>query len=992
MTYRPTGVGTLALAVLYCLGGAVGVSQAADPPGAEAPVKIGTVIEKVEPAVVFISTHDQLGKAVGLGTGFVIDADGLVMTNYHVINQAAVARVKFRDGAEMRVVGYRALDPKRDLALLQLEKPPKKLATLPLVRPDNVKSGDSVIAIGHPRGFGFTVTNGIVGAVRTTGEMPEDVQQFLKAEPETRWIQVTAPLGPGNSGGPLLGERGDVIGMNTFIVEQNNLGFALHAEHLVQFAGKKSDTARPLPVPGSLLAPTVNDRSVMDALAAYRRDADDFIARFKRLTTQREKQRLLNENPTLRHVAALQKIVEAQPKSRAAFESLVTICRLTKGGADKAQQTAFRQAVELLSDHHPKEPSMGAFAIELVRAPSDAVRRLQGRVLDAHPEPADRAFACVALAHTLAGDPVTRGRAEAEYQKLFLRAANEFKDVQFGNQVLGDMADQWLFNLLHSNIGHTARDISGKDSAGEAFRLDDYKNKVRLIDFWVNWCPYCREMYPEERFLLEKYKGKPFAILGVNGETPATLRAVEASKTVTWRSWSDGEGGPIAAQWGIESYPTIVLLDDRGVIRLKGNFKGRRLSDLIDRLMLERELALPRDPIAPCSVWNYLDTGVAPPADWTEVKFDDGMWHSGHGPFGYELEEDQYVVGEFGTLIAFGPSPQFKHPTTYFRRPFHVKDVASVKDLILGLLCKAGAAVYLNGREVARRAVLPAAHHSTLADRSGAKSELEWRYYSVDPALLVEGQNVLAAEAHLDSLTANELYFDATLSANGAAKLIHAARDPGNLAQRWALAGLVDVGEAASSAISDLEKFASSDDLELRLRATAALVHLAPARYGPTHPLPDPIAKDKLSQGKEIEGRKRLAAEFQEYAWALVVPARSPRSEYQKALRYSKAALVLEPSSRDARAAAAAAEFRLGNAEKAVAAFTETPDATDARPSRIAFLTMAQHKMGQVDRARQSYERLQGTMKLSPWRDNPAAKALYEQTASALGDTSSKSR
>src|SRR5690606_27043253 len=144
-------------------------------------------------------------------------------TNYHVVSAAAKASVQFRDGEKFPVKGYRAYDPSADLAILELEKKPAKIEPLRLAETEELRQGSEVIAIGHPQGFKFTTTTGIVSGVYRTGELPEDARWFLDAPESNVWIQTNAVISNGSSGGPLLNQRGEVIGINTWIMRGLNL-------------------------------------------------------------------------------------------------------------------------------------------------------------------------------------------------------------------------------------------------------------------------------------------------------------------------------------------------------------------------------------------------------------------------------------------------------------------------------------------------------------------------------------------------------------------------------------------------------------------------------------------------------------------------------------------------------------------------------------------------------------------------------------------------
>lgn len=158
-------------------------------------------------------------KQQALGTGFIIDKSGFILTNNHVVEQTDEIKVKLSDGKEYnaRIVGR---DSKTDLALIKIE-PEESLIPLPLGDSDRLEVGDWVVAIGNPFGLGHTVTAGIVSAkYRHIGTGAYD-----------NFIQTDASINPGNSGGPLLNTAGEVVGINTAIYSQSGgsigIGFAV---------------------------------------------------------------------------------------------------------------------------------------------------------------------------------------------------------------------------------------------------------------------------------------------------------------------------------------------------------------------------------------------------------------------------------------------------------------------------------------------------------------------------------------------------------------------------------------------------------------------------------------------------------------------------------------------------------------------------------------------------------------------------------------------
>jgi serine protease Do len=234
---------------------APGPARAAPPPGTGVPgVEPGSVaplVDRVKGAVVTIQStkfirrfavedpwsrmlREQLGvagprgrreKQESLGSGFVVDRSGIILTNNHVVAGADEVIVRLPDNRRFtaKVLGS---DPPTDVAVIRLDKPPSDLPAVTLGDSDHVRVGDYVLAIGNPLGLGQTVTMGIVSAKnRVIGEKLGDVDPRFED-----FIQTDAAINQGNSGGPLFNFRGEVIGINSAIINPGvamNVGFAI---------------------------------------------------------------------------------------------------------------------------------------------------------------------------------------------------------------------------------------------------------------------------------------------------------------------------------------------------------------------------------------------------------------------------------------------------------------------------------------------------------------------------------------------------------------------------------------------------------------------------------------------------------------------------------------------------------------------------------------------------------------------------------------------
>ena len=156
----------------------------------------------------------------GTGSGFIINGEGLILTNSHVVNGADTVSVRLKDGREFqgKVLGQ---DPVTDVAVVKIQA--NNLPVVTIGNSDQLRPGEWAIAIGNPLGLDNTVTAGIISA---TGRTSAEVRVPDK---RVSFIQTDAAINPGNSGGPLLNQRGEVIGMNTAIIGggAQGLGFAI---------------------------------------------------------------------------------------------------------------------------------------------------------------------------------------------------------------------------------------------------------------------------------------------------------------------------------------------------------------------------------------------------------------------------------------------------------------------------------------------------------------------------------------------------------------------------------------------------------------------------------------------------------------------------------------------------------------------------------------------------------------------------------------------
>jgi tetratricopeptide (TPR) repeat protein len=170
------------------------------------------IYKENSPAVVVVASIDGEGKPTGIGSGFIVSEDGVIVTNYHVVNMASDIKIKI--GARvMNVEGLLHVDPENDIAIIKVKG--KEYPKVRIGDANKAQVGEKVYVIGSPQGLENTISEGILSGLR-------------EIDRERKILQMTAAISPGSSGGPVFNSRGEVIGIATFLIaETQNLNFAM---------------------------------------------------------------------------------------------------------------------------------------------------------------------------------------------------------------------------------------------------------------------------------------------------------------------------------------------------------------------------------------------------------------------------------------------------------------------------------------------------------------------------------------------------------------------------------------------------------------------------------------------------------------------------------------------------------------------------------------------------------------------------------------------
>jgi hypothetical protein len=246
------------------------------------------------------------------------------------------------------------------------------------------------------------------------------------------------------------------------------------------------------------------------------------------------------------------------------------------------------------------------------------------------------------------------------------------------------------------------------------------------------------------------------AVAYLNGVEIARQNIVAGAITSSTLA-TDAIGGTAESAFATYAVPTSLIVTGTNVLAVEVHQQAQTSSDIsFDARLLSQVVGTRLLPAG--SAWKFRDTGVAPPATWTQTTFDDSSWPSGLAQLGYG-------EGDEATVVSYGPNSNQKYITTWFRRTFTVTGTPAYQALLLRLLRDDGAVVYLNGEEVFRQNLpllgLTAASTTELAV-AGVDETTFFETY-VDARLLHGGTNVIAVEVHQNTAASPDLSFDLEL-------------------------------------------------------------------------------------------------------------------------------------------------------------------------------------------------------------------------------------
>lgn len=323
---------------------------------------------------------------------------------------------------------------------------------------------------------------------------------------------------------------------------------------------------------------------------AYTLEVDDFVEKIM-TTPPAEQQALAKEAPDrLGYIDTLLYFIKRNPEASYAGDAYV---ELYNTNSSKYRDSA----IIALTKYHPNSDAMERLhPLMIAQSKSPHMLPWIEAVLSENKNETVLGLFTLAYADRLTqpnnDSPEDVEKGLAMYETVIEKYSDYKVDgTNPGTKVkLGDLASDAKRRLTELAVGQKAPEIVSIDLKGNEVKLSDYAGKVVVLDLWATWCGPCIEMIPHQTEMVQNFKNKPFELVSVSiDEKIETVDKFHAKRPMPWTQWFNGAEGGILSQWNISRYPTIIIIDKKGIIRHRndGAMSGEELTAKVSALLTE---------------------------------------------------------------------------------------------------------------------------------------------------------------------------------------------------------------------------------------------------------------------------------------------------------------------------------------------------------------------------------------------------------------------
>lgn len=293
-------------------------------------------------------------------------------------------------------------------------------------------------------------------------------------------------------------------------------------------------------------------------------------------------------------------IAEKNPASDQGLDAIVWTLQTSSGSQPGVALETRAKAIALLDNHYVDKPQIKRVLRLLTSYDDDCAKKLVDTVIARNPDRKIQALAYKGqIAHResltrfldVVKDSERREALEASNGKAAIeeRIAKGEKALKELDELQNTLREKYGDVFADLSIGKEAPEILTHDIEGNDAKLSALRGRVVVLDIWATWCGPCRAMIPHEREMVERLKDKPFTLVSISGdEKKETLTDFLAKEKMPWTHWWNGNKGGILEDWDVQYFPTIYVLDTKGVIRHK-DLRGEALEKAVNALLEETE-------------------------------------------------------------------------------------------------------------------------------------------------------------------------------------------------------------------------------------------------------------------------------------------------------------------------------------------------------------------------------------------------------------------